>query len=463
MSLNSIYFRVATLLLFLVGTLINMLAYSSIQPALVLGFFLLIMLLFTWLAAPDEKKAFLFVFSICWFWAGISAIYAIYFLDFFQMNSDASNFYDLASGNIVIGLTVDQISSITTGAGAVILWQFIYNFFSFLGFDKGRYIGILLNIVFVSSTLVIGIKMVKQIFKEDRARILRFILLFSFCGTFWLFAAIHIRDASVLFAISLLALFWVSYLQNPDLAKMIKLAFATLGSFLVFALLRREFIFVPFAMLIAGFMALLLGNKTHVARTKLIIVAIFVLLPILGYLFYTTGLTALETIMNGNVTYIEKAENISEDNSLGTMFISNQPFPIRLFLSCVYLFVYPIPFWSGFQLQSSYHLFKSFHVMFMYIVTPLFVLGVWRVFRIKKLRTSAILFLLIVTIGFIIAIGLTSVETRHVGAFFLPLFVLSLIPDISSGRDKIVYQKLLRYYLIIILIGHLAWAILKLL
>jgi hypothetical protein len=461
MSFNFIYNRNVALFLFVAGTLINILVYGSIQPLLVLVIYLLIIIFFAWLAASDEKKAFLFVFLICWFWAGISAIYANYFLDFFQTNSDASNFYDLASGNNTTGLTIDQISIITTGAGAVILWKYFYVFFDFLGFDQGRYIGILLNVTFVASTVVIGIKIVKEIFGKDKVRISRFVLLFSLCGTFWLFAAIHLRDSSVLFGITFLVLIWVRFLQSSTTWKLIQLILSTFLGLGLFALLRREFIFVPFAMLAAGFVALLMGAKKRKSYIRVLVGAFFLILPIVAYFISSMGIDAVNTLLRGSVGYKELSANMSESGSLGTLFISNQPLLIRLPLSIIYLFVFPIPFWAGFQLESSYHLFKSFHVIYMYTVTPLFALGIWKIIRTTALRTAPILFLLFITIGFIISIAYTSVETRHFGAFLVPLFVLSLVPDISEKGDRRIYHNLLKYFLFIIIIGHLIWAFLK--
>ena len=458
---SSKYYLIATILIFVCGTLINTLAYSSIQPALALVFYLFFMLFFGWLTVSDEKKAFLFVFSICWFWAGVSAIYANYFFDNYQIENDPNNFFELATNNISSGLNIDQISTITTGAGAVIIWSYVYDFFSILGFNKERYLGILLNIVFVSSTVVIGLKIVKIVFKEDKKRVFRFVLLFSLCGLFWLFASIHLRDASILFVTSLLILYWVKYLQDPNFGKTLKIIAITFCSFPIFALLRFEFVFVPMAMFLAGTAALLMGVQSRSTQFKLIILALFVLLPLIGYLIHLKGFAAFETIIQGNSSYTQRADDAADNNSLGTSFVYNQPFFIKLLLSIFYLFVFPIPFWSGFQLQTSYHLFKSLNVIYMYIFTPLLLLAFWKIIRGGGNRTAAILFLVFITIGFIVTICLTSNETRHLGAFFVPLLVLSLIPDLSLVKDKLAYFSIFKYYISIIILGHLTWVLLK--
>src|SRR6185436_14029906 len=92
--------------------------------------------------------------------------------------------------------------------------------------------------------------------------------------------------------------------------------------------------------------------------------------------------------------YSELSFEQGEEQSLGNKLIVNQAPPVRLVLGSAYLFVYPIPFWAGFKEASSYHKFKSLNVLFMYAITPLFALAVWRVVLLKKLRRASILFLL---------------------------------------------------------------------
>lgn len=61
--------------------------------------------------------------------------------------------------------------------------------------------------------------------------------------------------------------------------------------------------------------------------------------------------------------------------------IVSQPLPIRLVLGSVYLFVFPIPVWSGFQLESAYPLFKSLNAIYFYFLLPFLVISfrvLWR-------------------------------------------------------------------------------------
>jgi hypothetical protein len=285
-------------------------------------------------------------------------------------------------------------------------------------------------------------------------------MLFVFCGMFWLFAAIHIRDAMVLLAVSLLTLYWVRLLAFRTGMDFVRLGLATAVGFLSFGLLREELVFVPLGMMGAGCAAVCWeGGKRDVVG---VLLALVLAGGIIAY--FVTGTTreslAGDLVRNweayGDLSLLE-----SREGSLGNKLIVEQAVPVRLILGSAYLFVYPIPFWSGFQLESSYHVFKSQNVLFMYAVSPLLGLAVWRVMRGDIFRRAVLLFLLFVVTGFALGVAATSLEGRHFGVFFVPLLVFALIPDLSDPRERAVYWRTLVLYLGVIAVVHLTWVILK--
>src|SRR5439155_12263130 len=122
-----------------------------------------------------ERGAFRLVFFICWFWAGVAAIYANWLNDAGQLTSDAWGFYALAAREI--GSDVEQLEELTVGAGAVVLWRTIYDAFAAIGFEKGRYIGVTINTFLVAMSCVIGVTMTMVAFGRDTRRVRRFIVL----------------------------------------------------------------------------------------------------------------------------------------------------------------------------------------------------------------------------------------------------------------------------------------------
>jgi hypothetical protein len=170
----------------------------------------------------------------------------------------------------------------------------------------------------------------------------------------------------------------------------------------------------------------------------------------------------VEKMEDGNESYNALTLEESGDSSLGNQLIVSSPLPIRLVLGSAYLFVFPIPFWTGFQLVSVSLLFKSLHVLFMYGITPLFLLAFWQIIHDKLLRTVPILFLLFLSIGFTLAVAYTSLETRHFSAFLLPVLIVSMQPDLEEKHNELIYFKLLKWFLGIIITIHFAWILIKL-
>ena len=443
-------------------------AYESVEPV---GVGIISYLSGLWLlrlpfvGGVFERVGYRLVFSISWFWAGISAGYANIFQDARQNTLDAAHFFALASQGDT-GLLLEDILKVTEGSLAVSVWMLVYDFFAILGFERGRYVGVTFNVLLVSMTAVIGVKMVKLLFGVDPVRINRFILLFSLCGLFWMFASIHIRDAATLFAVSALMYFWVRYLTVPHSHNLMWLVAASMTAFFVFGFLRAEFVFVPIAMLAAGLVAVFVGNSSK-GRRRLwiyssVMLALIVFAVILAMPQFDLLDTFVENVLVGNKEhYTEASAGESDASSLGYRLIVAAPLPVRLVLGSGYLLMMPIPVWHGFQLHNAYDLFLSFYALFMYALVPLLALSVYRMAKHKELRTAPLLFLLFVTVGFTLSIAGTSVEQRHLGSFFVALILLAMVPNLKSGLDRGAYRFLLRIFVGMMILLHALWAPLK--
>jgi len=224
--------------------------------------------------------------------------------------------------------------------------------------------------------------------------------------------------------------------------------------------MRAEFVFVPIAMAMAAVTALLVGHKVGRGRT-IAYLLVFIGLIISGWLLASYGDALQFALTRGHESYTKAASSQHGEGWLGMAFIVNQPMLIRLPLGAVYLFVFPIPFWSGFQFESVYQLFKSFNVIYFYFVIPLLVLAFRQLWRDKFSRSPAMLFLLFLVIGFSLAIVGTSLETRHLGAFFIPVFLLALLPDLRQIKVRHSYRQLLYGFLGSVFIVHIIWLIIK--
>lgn len=442
--------------------LLNVLSYESLAPAIVAAMFYGTTYAVLSLTSPTgvaELRMFNRVFSVGLLMAGIAAIYANQLQDPEQLSSDAGGFFEMATGD-AIGYSLDQLRVIHEGSLAIVLWAAVYDFFAALGFERARYVGITVNVTAVALSGVIGIKMVRQLFGEDEYRFRRLILLVSACGLFWLFAGIHLRDSLVLLSVTALAYVWTRFITNPDIGwRFLQVALSSLLGSAFFAYFRQEFLFVPMSMFLAGMAALIVGSTK---RNRLVLYALTALAGVIGVIVGTVFASELVLVLeSGRDDYWDMAADQHGSGSLGMALILNQPMLIRLILGCIYLFVYPIPFWFGFQLEAAYHFFKSMNTIFFYFVLPLLFIVIRELMIQKSMRAPALLFMAFVALGFALVVAGTSLETRHFGAFLVPVFVLATVPDLRVPQHRRDYKVFLSVVLIGVLIVHLAWFALK--
>lgn len=446
-----------------IGSFLTILSYESIEPAILSLIFLLsgYCLISIFSTKTDIQRSFyLTLFCMYWLMVGVSSIYVVFFDDYSQLRSDAATFFELSTADS-IGLDIEDISRLTEGSGAVYVWRLVYDFFSLIGFEKERYVGLLINILAVSFSGIITLRMLVDMFGNDIFRIKILKLMFLFCGLFWLFVGIHVRDAVVLLAITSLSFYWLRYVITMRQVDLVKLVLANILSSIFFIYLRQEFTFVPLAMGFSGIFSIILFSKGETQRMFLALVVAFLGLIIFGSLFLTNSELFMSKLTRGHDLYSDLALESSSSSSLGMSLVVNQPLPIRLVVGCVYLFVFPIPFWAGLLDDSVYQVFKSLNALFFYFITPLFAISIHSIVTNKSLRTDVNMFLLLTFTGFTLAIAATSLETRHFGAFLPLMFLVCLIPDLSNRALRKQYQFLSCCFIGGMLFIHLIWFVLR--
>lgn len=447
----------------IVGTMLNLLAYQSPGPLFVAGLLYAVTYAILWLTplgGTEERRTFNACFATAWLAAGISATYIHFAMDPVQLD-DAEDFYVLASDPHAGALGVVGLQALTSGAGAIVLWRKAYELFSALGLDRGRYVGIGINSLAISLNAVIAVKISREVFGSDPRRFRRLTILLACCGIYGLFASIHLRDAMVLITVTALTYFWVRYLKRAGWSSLVQLGAAMALAGVVLPLLRTEFFFVPVAMTLAGVVAIYAFDPRQSGRRGIVLVllgvGVVMLAPLL--LRYQDEIRFLLTTGHKNYAATSAAE--SGSGSLGNAIIMSAPFPLRLILGSGYLYVFPIPVWTGFQLKSAYYVFTSLTAIYFYFTVPLVIVALRRVSKERDLRTPALMFLVMLAIGFTVTIAGTSIETRHLGAFLVSFQTLALLPDLSVRADRIAYRGWVQLFIGAIAAVHLAWAILK--
>ncbi|MDA7677003.1 hypothetical protein N8563_00625 [bacterium] len=452
------------LVLLVLGVVFNTFSYQSVFPVFTAIIFYIIgfaILRLPSISGFPEKTLFNRIYIISFFMAGVAAIYANQFSDINQTLKDAGNFVYFSTIGAT-GLPINEIYLMTDGSLMVKIWSIIYDFFSLFGFPKEPYIGISVNALIICFTGVIGIKIIRLLFGFDQYRFQQFTLFYSCSGIIWLMSSTHLRDSVSLFVCTILLFIWINFLIDfrLDLRLVLPLV-ATLFAIFIFPYIRQEFSFVPLALCFSAYLSVLFSNPSHsIHRKSRIYFLLFGAILAITLLFaYFSKISFLFNY--AQLAYLDNALLHSSDTSLAMSLIVNQPILIRVLFGSIYLFVFPIPFWSGIQFEQVMPLFKSFNAIFSYFLFPLFLTAIYQLFCTSSLRTSSILFLLFSSIGFTFAVAGTSLELRHLANFLVPILILATLPDLRIPAIRNTYNLFLFSTLFFIIVIHLAWITLK--
>lgn len=445
-------------ILFILGTFINVISYRSIGSIFVILFFLLlskIILFLTNLNSKEDNNSFLLFFVSFWFISGIGSFIDFYISLDLYLETDGFEFFQLATENIK-GLSLQDITLFSNGPLAIFSWRFFYDFFENIGFSKQQYIGILVNIFLVSLSGVITLRLVKLLYSESIIRIKLTKLLFVTCGLFWIYAAIHLRDAFALIIIASLNYSWVRLFKNVTLYNFIALIVTSLLSYFSLLVIREQYSMIPIIFIFLGFFSKFMFS--NLSKFKVIIFSLlsFLLLGNILYLNYDV----FETIIYTNDIYKDLSSLESNSGSLGSLII-NFPLPFNLIFGFIYLLIFPIPFWTGLNLESSYHLFKSFNVIYIYFTLPLFIISNFFILKNKSERNPSVIFILLQFYILTLLIVGTSMDNRHLGTFMIAYISICVLPNLQIVSVKKNYNYILTIVLSLILLVHLLWLIYK--
>lgn len=450
-------------MLFGFGVLLHLYAYGSVWPVAVGG----VVFLAGWsgiglleVGRTQARSVYVLVFLTGYVAAGVAAIYANIFFDFVQLHGDPGRFFEYATGKST-GLSLAELREVHEGSLAIALWAKFYEAFSYVGVPKERYVGVAVNVAAVAISAGIGASIVSRIYHDGRAKAHAFGYLISWCGLYWIFAAIHLRDAVVVLVVMLLVFLWIRMLERPRVdSSFAAVLVGSVGGALVLGFLRAEFVFVPIAMAGAAVGGLLLGTGKDRSRLPAYLIAgagLIVAVSLLGYF----GTEILERLTKGSESYAELGSAQSSTESLGMALVVNQPAVVRAVVGFFYLMFFPIPVWAGVGFESAYHLFRSLNAIYLYFVAPLFVVGLRTLVVDVAARSPAVLFLLFFGGGMTLVVVMTSMESRHFGIFLFPLLLFSLVSDFSLKWTRVVYKNTLGLLLLMMGVVHIFWAGLK--
>ena len=395
------------------------------------------------------------IYTIGLFWIAISTFYRLYLNDFLQNTLDPNNFYKYST------ISFDNISfidilSATEGSLAIYIWRPFYNFFNYIGIGKPILIGHLVNNILVGFSGIIGLSICKYIYPNHNNIYNRFTTLFLFCSMFWQFQSIHFRDAFVLFFVTILFYFTIRYLFLNNTKNLISLIFSIIILSFLFTFLRTEFYIIPIVYFILTYFIDTLYNKKN--KLKLFFGIFLLFLVVFIYLYFSNNYNTLVNYFylakNG---YQEEVNNTASSSSLGQSLIINQPAYFRIILGSIYVHIFPIPFWFGFKLDTIYDLFVSLNLFYIIGITPLIYLSytIYNNTVIKKIK----IYILLSYIFIVSAISMTSLETRHISVFYIPLIIQASTVDFTLFKNR--YLKILFFLISLLFFVNLLWFIIK--
>lgn len=395
-------------------------------------------------------------FSAVSFFVGVAAFYEI-------LGGDSGGndffFYTLTK-NGVSGLSEVPALMVAESAVALLSWAFIYDFFKMLGMAPTYQVGVALCSLLMCLSLILVVDGLRLMYGKSTWRLRSSLILFCVCGNIIMFATLHLRDAFIFFFVAIQIHGWLRFFSRTKSPfALIELLVVSLICTFALGALRFEFLFVSPAMAASGLLALILtGNISSRKKwTWFLVGAISLLaLAMLGMfnLFWNDLLQAY-------TTYTSLSGKVAESSSMGQSLIVDQNPIIRIIFGSLYIFLFPIPFWSGLQLESYYHLLKSLNVIYVYFVLPALVISIKEARKASPNIKRSLYFCVFVLIGFTGAIALTSLETRHHAAFYPALVIVALHADLKTRKLFLEYLRYLTALIAAVFGGHLLWVVLK--
>ncbi len=89
------------------------------------------------------------------------------------------------------------------------------------------------------------------------------------------------------------------------------------------------------------------------------------------------------------------------------------------------------------------------------------VTAVWLIYAHKTMRTPPVLYTMASAIALSVAVGMSSMEARHLGSFIMMPLLLATLPDLRVQKVRVLFRKLLGLMLFGMGMIHVLWVVIK--
>lgn len=406
-----------------------------------------------------EVRAFMLSYGLCVLLGGLAQNYSLEFLGVLQSTIDAPTFYSEISATPPFTTMADLHPNFNSKL-AVILWQYAYAVTWWVGLDYGPYTGVQLNALVVGFSGALTVRTARELFGNDPWRLRRVGTLCAWCGMFWLFGAVFLRDCFTLFLNTAVLWALARWLRRPNVNRVLFMALVVGLSSWAMLYFRQKSV-VLFGLFGAlAFSCWYLRGRLNPMR--LLVISILPIGLLFGYVYLDHYIqTSLEYGVEKAEAYREFGEERSGDDSLGLRLVVNQPLPIRLVLGSGSMLLYPIPLWAYWQPGAlDYDLLKSFQGVFQVVVAPLLLAGLLlaiRRIRARLKQESTLLFIVLYASLSLVSVVATTLETRHLGQFIPAFLILAAIPDTRVARERRLVRDISIVWIGVVLSVHALW------
>lgn len=320
--------------------------------------------------------------------------------DYMQHDSDAAYFFETATtGNSDFKLDLSLVEE--ENSLPIMLYSSVYRVISHLGGQPDPFWGIVFNAMLVAFSQLVVITFANRIFGFSSKRLVFFALLLASNGVLMMFAGIHMRDSFLLLTTTISIVLFRPRADSLVGSRVWR--FVSLVSLMFIAFLcRKEGFLVPLMVYIIA-LGMKLSRRGRLFKVLFVGVA-------LGFTVAAVGSDLFNLAIDNYTAYKLLSQAESKDSSLAYYLLYELPFPFSTIASAVLLLFIKIPFWRG-MFYDSYSFFISLAAIQMLFITPAIIPIVWR--SIFHNVSSDVRYLVLVLLGLLFMVAITSSQVRH--------------------------------------------------
>lgn len=329
--------------------------------------------------------------------------------------------------------------------------------------NPGVWVTITTNTLVLTLGVVLTTLAARQCFRNEAA--VRAVALFSAaCPLYLLFGIELLRDGYVVAMVSAMLLVTTALVRRFSFSRLIAFAgtMSIAGYLMLFV--RIEFIFIPFLITGCAVAAhFFYGRRTHGRALALVVMSGLFMVGLAASIGLLLSLLAAGKAFT---TFYQQAGQAGADTSLGYQLVVALPMPLRLLMGSITMHVNPIPLWAFFttDVMPAFWL-RSFNGIWICLLMPLALTGLFSlrnaIFQ-DKVSQAALLMVALVYVGGMCAIIITTLEIRHLAAFYPAFFIMAGAPFAMGKAIWPLLRSACGWWFGGIIAIHLLWGLLKL-